>query len=217
MTASSSTAPRPNRWSMTRAGILPLRKPFTVTCWLIFLYAASRLSLSSSKGTSTVSRTRVGFRVSTALFTVRSPWWLTSGGSAASPLRQRPRRGLAPGDTRHTGTHLHSNRQAGRAHNAIIADVARDELLVGVAGFEPTAFRSQSGRATKLRHTPSVRHVGYMPPYAWAAGIRTRPAPVRPATMRCARITGAAGVAQSADIISKLGLCRWLRSVTSLC
>ncbi len=27
--------------------------------------------------------------------------------------------------------------------------------LVGVAGFEPTAFRSQSGRATKLRHTPS--------------------------------------------------------------
>ncbi len=35
-------------------------------------------------------------------------------------------------------------------------------LLVGVAGFEPTTFRSQSGRATKLRHTPSVRHVGYM-------------------------------------------------------
>lgn len=35
-------------------------------------------------------------------------------------------------------------------------------MLVGVAGFEPTAFRSQSGRATKLRHTPSVRHVGYM-------------------------------------------------------
>ncbi len=34
--------------------------------------------------------------------------------------------------------------------------------MVGVAGFEPTAFRSQSGRATKLRHTPSVRHVGYM-------------------------------------------------------
>ncbi|CAK7284577.1 hypothetical protein SGPA1_30450 [Streptomyces misionensis JCM 4497] len=27
--------------------------------------------------------------------------------------------------------------------------------MVGVAGFEPTAFRSQSGRATKLRHTPS--------------------------------------------------------------
>ncbi len=26
--------------------------------------------------------------------------------------------------------------------------------VVGVAGFEPAAFRSQSGRATKLRHTP---------------------------------------------------------------
>ncbi len=26
---------------------------------------------------------------------------------------------------------------------------------VGVAGFEPTTFRSQSGRATKLRHTPN--------------------------------------------------------------
>src|SRR5258708_33035233 len=74
--ASSRTAPRPNRWSMTRAGILPLRKPGTETCWLIFLYAASRLGLSSSKGTSTVSRTRVGFRVSTALFTVGSPWGL---------------------------------------------------------------------------------------------------------------------------------------------
>jgi hypothetical protein len=28
-------------------------------------------------------------------------------------------------------------------------------VSVGVAGFEPAAFRSQSGRATKLRHTPS--------------------------------------------------------------
>ena len=27
-------------------------------------------------------------------------------------------------------------------------------MNVGVAGFEPAAFRSQSGRATKLRHTP---------------------------------------------------------------
>src|SRR4051794_15910004 len=27
-------------------------------------------------------------------------------------------------------------------------------VLVGVPGFEPGAFRSQSGRATKLRHTP---------------------------------------------------------------
>ncbi len=27
-------------------------------------------------------------------------------------------------------------------------------MMVGVAGFEPTTFRSQSGRATKLRYTP---------------------------------------------------------------
>ena len=26
--------------------------------------------------------------------------------------------------------------------------------MVGVKGFEPSTFRSQSGRATKLRHTP---------------------------------------------------------------
>jgi hypothetical protein len=31
---------------------------------------------------------------------------------------------------------------------------------VGVTGFEPAAFRSQSGRATKLRHTPSLAHTG---------------------------------------------------------
>ncbi len=57
-------------------------------------------------------------------------------------------------------------------------------VMVGVAGFEPTAFRSQSGRATKLRHTPSVRHVGYMdgdsaaPPFQ---GVCTKVP--RPATM----------------------------------
>ena len=32
-------------------------------------------------------------------------------------------------------------------------------LTVGVAGFEPAAFRSQSGRATKLRHTPCCMHL----------------------------------------------------------
>ena len=69
LTASSMTAPRPTRWSMIGAGTLPLRKPGIVTCCAIFRYAASRLGLSSSKGTSTVSLTRVGFKVSTALFT----------------------------------------------------------------------------------------------------------------------------------------------------
>src|SRR5450631_2792784 len=54
---------------MIRAGTLPARKPGTLICEPIVLYAASRLGLSSSKGTSTVSLTRVGLRVSTALFT----------------------------------------------------------------------------------------------------------------------------------------------------
>src|SRR3954452_4480855 len=63
------TAPRPTRWSMMRGGTWPLRKPGTVTCLLMDAYAASRLGLSSSNGTSTVSFTRVGLRVSTALFT----------------------------------------------------------------------------------------------------------------------------------------------------
>ena len=50
-----------------------MRKPGTLICWAIFLYAASRLGLSSSKGTSTVSFARVGLKVSTALFTGLSP------------------------------------------------------------------------------------------------------------------------------------------------
>lgn len=62
------------------------------------------------------------------------------------------------------------------------ATVGRVIDMVGVAGFEPTAFRSQSGRATKLRHTPSVRHVGYMdadsaaPPVLRVCGKALRPA-----------------------------------------
>jgi hypothetical protein len=31
-------------------------------------------------------------------------------------------------------------------------------MSVGVTGFEPAAFRSQSGCATKLRYTPRARH-----------------------------------------------------------
>lgn len=58
--------------------------------------------------------------------------------------------------------------------------------LVGVAGFEPTAFRSQSGRATKLRHTPSVRDVGYMPAGTASAALSwaARRAPIRPLRLR---------------------------------
>src|SRR3954468_4665298 len=129
--ASSSTAPRPNRWSMMRAGILPLRKPGTVTCWLIFLYAASRLGLSSSKGTSTVSRTRVGFRVSTALFTVGSPWGLYVDGRPLGDHADSVMRPHAGWPATHpTGT---TNVRPGLSG-------AWRRGLVGVAGFEPTTF-----------------------------------------------------------------------------
>lgn len=57
-------------------------------------------------------------------------------------------------------------------------------VLVGVAGFEPTTFRSQSGRATKLRHTPSVRHVGYMPEGPLVHAISAQVIPVGPGGRR---------------------------------
>src|SRR5439155_24747129 len=99
---------------MIRAGTLPGRKPGTRTWDAIALYALSRLGLRSSNGTSTASRTRVGLRFSTVLF--------TCGCSL-----------LAFGET-----------------------YSAEAKTVGVAGFEPTAPRSQSECATKLRHTPGV-------------------------------------------------------------
>ena len=77
----SRTASRPTCRSMTAGGTLPRRKPGTLICLAICWYAASRLGLSSSKGTSTVSLARVGLKVSTALFTA-SP----SGGPACTAL-----------------------------------------------------------------------------------------------------------------------------------
>src|SRR5664280_1750573 len=56
------------RWSMMRGGTLPGRNP-----WI---------------GTSTVNRTRVGVRVSTALFTVVRLLGRSVGGCAAGPVRQ---------------------------------------------------------------------------------------------------------------------------------
>src|SRR3954470_13363367 len=64
---------------MMRAGTLPLRKPGTWMCSPMALKAASRLGLSSSKGTSTVILTRVGLRVSSALFTAGTPLTLDGG------------------------------------------------------------------------------------------------------------------------------------------
>ena len=57
---------------MMRLGTLPRRKPGTWIWLPIDLYAASRLGLSSSNGTSTVSLTLVGPRVSRAVFTTDS-------------------------------------------------------------------------------------------------------------------------------------------------
>src|SRR3954471_7071983 len=54
---------------MTGGGTLPLRKPGMLICLAMAWYAASRLGLSSSKGTSTVILALVGLSVSTALFT----------------------------------------------------------------------------------------------------------------------------------------------------
>src|SRR6478736_903924 len=77
---------------MTIGGTLPRRKPGTLICWAIFLYAASRLGLSSSKGTSTVSLARVGLKVSTALFTadLLSHICVRSGGAFWGGATERP-------------------------------------------------------------------------------------------------------------------------------
>ena len=67
--ASSRTAPRPKRCSITRAGTLPLRNPGTDTCLAMDAYALSKLGCNSSKGSSTVSLTRVGLNDSRSVFT----------------------------------------------------------------------------------------------------------------------------------------------------
>ena len=100
--ASSSTAERPTRWSITRLGTLPLRKPGTEICAAMRLYAASSAGFSSSNGTSTVSFTRLGERVSTALFTgIGAPGWSTSAavatqGSYGVPAGHGDGRGPSP-------------------------------------------------------------------------------------------------------------------------
>ena len=51
--------------------------------------------------------------------------------------------------------------------------------LVGMAGFEPTTFRSQSGRATNLRHIPCERSLSADPSPTTAA----RPGPDGPGSI----------------------------------
>src|SRR3954449_5991239 len=89
---------------MTIGGTLPRRKPGTLICWAMVLYAASRLGLSSSKGTSTVSLARVGLKVSTVLFTGGSPqssqsWAVVDGRGWSWILRS----GIAPPRERRDG------------------------------------------------------------------------------------------------------------------
>ena len=74
LTTSSRIGARPMRDSITRAGALPGRKPGMRTCEASLRYARSKFGLSSSNGTSTLIRTRVGLRCSTVLFNVIS--WL---------------------------------------------------------------------------------------------------------------------------------------------
>ena len=79
---------------------------------------------SSANGTSMASRTRVGLRVSTVLFT-----------------------------------------------GVLLVAIRMWSVTVGVAGFEPTAPRSQSECATKLRHTPWRRQVYAVGCGGCAAGV----------------------------------------------
>src|SRR4051794_38241316 len=121
------------------------------------------LGLSSSYGTSTVSLTLVGSRVSTALFTSMFSNWLgpCTGDSGDGDALGAWRSGVQhkritgaptrPSMVRHGG--WRPPRPAGaRRSRQVPAD--RADLRVGTAGFEPATFRSQSGRATKLRHVP---------------------------------------------------------------
>ena len=66
--------------------------------------------------------------------------------------------GLRPAVPGHDAGRRDAVRTAGgRSAPPALSGCCRSGASVGVAGFEPAAFRSQSGRATKLRHTPSPR------------------------------------------------------------
>jgi hypothetical protein len=60
----------------------------------------------------------------------------------------------------------------------------RPRTTVGVAGFEPTAPRSQSECATKLRHTPWRREVYAVRAHRTSPGRRPAASPFRPPTRR---------------------------------
>src|SRR3954447_14614390 len=97
-------APLPTWRSITIGGTLPRRKPGTLICWAMAWYALSRLGLSSSKGTSTVSLALVGLKVSTALFTgvLLACWvWRRRAGARRDPSARRGGRGVGKPLARH--------------------------------------------------------------------------------------------------------------------
>src|SRR3954454_12807562 len=120
------------------------------------LSAASRLGLSSSKGTSTVSLARVGLKVSTALFTGGTPQSSGShraviGQSSGSRLRSSgghagtgPARGttVAGGDASGARTAGPSPPAPAEPH------LSRGGDVVGATGLEPAISCSQSRRAS---------------------------------------------------------------------
>ena len=142
--------------------------------------------MSSSNGTSTVSFTRVGLTVSTALFTAVLSCGVGSGlqlGACACDGAQRQ----AVSHRSPYGRRSLPRPSYDKAH--------RGRARVGVPGFEPGAFRSQSGRATKLRHTPSPRLPG--------AGSRLRPrTPPCGAGSRSSRKRGTSLVSQQPFVSS---------------
>ena len=142
-TTSSSTTPRPRRASRMRAGALPGRKPGIRTCWAILRYARSKSGLSSSKGTSTLMRTRVGLRRSTVLFTGSllgtGAAWL----AAADALRRRHDRG-----GRRCGTARHCRPVLGAAESGRPSAVSR---LIRRCGFGGPAGAARSRRRSRPR------------------------------------------------------------------
>src|SRR5689334_23856462 len=128
--ASSSTGPRPTWRSMTGGGTLPLRNPGTLIWRAMAWYAASRLGLSSSKGTSTVILARVGLNVSTALFT------------GLSPLGRGPDRGWGRGSGRQD-----SNLRSPAPKAGALATTLRPGCL-NPASLEEKPGRAPIGRTT---------------------------------------------------------------------
>jgi len=85
----------------------------------------------------------------------RRPW---PSGDEAGRSRHRPpvqRKQRAPGCARGPGDPQEGSLPLGLAE-IFLADVSNKTILVGVAGFEPTASSSRTKRATKLRHTPAA-------------------------------------------------------------